>query len=157
MGLKLPEAQREKVLAAAKTALGKTGSTEEATAWAIAIAALLPHGPRTARPATAEIVGALKYPSAAGVPSKILLAALTTTWPGEYKEIRARKYFDAVVLKWLEARLPKGYGLSDPPAPPPGLQDHPCRPGGWLIAPTAHGADTRQKCGIEKFCAYAVD
>jgi hypothetical protein len=116
---KLPDAQREKALAAAKIALGKSGLTEEESAWAVAIAALLPHDPRAA---TAQIVEALKYPTAAGAPTEILRAALATTWPGEYKEIRARKYFDAVVLDWLEARLPEGSNLTARPIPPPGLQ-----------------------------------
>ncbi len=127
LGSKLPDAQREKALVAAKTALGKTGSTEEASAWAIAIAALLPHDPRAA---TAQIVEALKYPTAAGAPTEILRGALATTWPGEYKVIRDRNYFDdPTVLYWLQAHLPAGYSLTDPPVRPPGLQPNAAVPG----------------------------
>ncbi|MGH6917715.1 MAG: hypothetical protein ACREJ0_08425, partial [Geminicoccaceae bacterium] len=115
---KLPDTSRGEALAAAKVGLAKTGSSEEATAWAGAIAALLPHEPRAA---TAEIVAALKYPTATEAPTDVLLAALATPWPEEHKTIAGRTLRDQIVLAWLEAHLPEGYNLTKPPTPPPGL------------------------------------
>ena len=116
---KLPEAKRDEALRAAQDALAKTGSTEEATAWAGAVAALLPDERGTA---TAEVVKALKYPTATGAPSDGLLAALAQLWPEEYKTIAGRTLPDQTVLDWLEAHLPEGYDLSEPPPLPQGLQ-----------------------------------
>jgi hypothetical protein len=113
---KLSDAKRDEALSAAKLALAKTGSTEEATAWAGAIAALLP---ADAWAATAEIVEVLKYPTATGTPTDILLAALATPWPEEHRMIAGRVLEDATVLDWLKARLPDGYNLAEPPPPPP--------------------------------------
>jgi hypothetical protein len=111
---KLPDAERPKALAAAKSGLAITGSTEEATAWAGAIAALLPKEPRAA---TAEIVETLKYPTAAGVVSDVLLAALAT-----HGSIPEGKLPNKKVLDWLQAHLPEGHNLTDRPTRPPGLQ-----------------------------------
>jgi hypothetical protein len=117
---KLTDTGRAEALAAAKSGLAMTGSTEEATAWAHAIAALLPGDPRAA---TAEIVEALKYPTATGAATDILLAAaLATPWPEDYRTIAGRTLPDQTVLDWLAARLPEGRHLTDPPAPPPGMQ-----------------------------------
>ncbi len=124
---KLPDSERERTLAATKLALAKTGSTEEAAAWARAIAALLPAEPRAA---TAEIVEALKYPTAAGLPSDVLLAALANVWPpGDYKEIAGRTLPDPIVLDWLEAHLPAGHSPTDPPQRPARLQSPAASPG----------------------------
>ena len=81
-----------------------------------AIAALRPAAPRAA---TAEIVEALKYPTAAGAPSDVLLAALATLWPDEHATIAGRTLSDPIVLYWLEAHLPDGHNLRDPPPSPP--------------------------------------
>jgi energy-coupling factor transporter ATP-binding protein EcfA2 len=116
---KLSEAKRDEALWAAQDALAKTGSTEEATAWAGAVAALLPDERGTA---TAEVVKALKYPTATGAPSDVLLAALAQLWPEEYKTIAGRTLPDQTVLNWLEAHLPEGYDLSEPPPLAQGLQ-----------------------------------
>ena len=118
--------ERTKALAAAKIALAKTGSIDEASAWAGAIAALLPVDPRAA---TAEIVEALKDPTAAEAPTDILLAAMQTVWPEDYETIRDKTLPDPVVLEWLEAHLPAGASLSDPPPPPSGLQSTDVAPG----------------------------
>jgi hypothetical protein len=118
----LADAERAAALAAAKIALAKTGSPEEATAWAGAIAALLPQEPRAA---TAEIVEALKYPTATEAPSDVLLAALSTRWPDQHKAIAGRSLPDPTVLDWLRAHLPEGYDLAAPPPPPPGLHAGP--------------------------------
>jgi hypothetical protein len=122
---KLSGAERGEVLSAAKTALAKTGSSEEATAWAHAIAALLPADPRIA---TAEIVEALKYPTATETPTAVLLAALATPWPKEYETIASRTRPDPTVLNWLEAHLPEDHRLTKPPAPP-ALQSATAGPG----------------------------
>ena len=61
----------------AQVALAKTGSTEEATAWAGAIAALLPDERGAA---TAEIVEALKYPTATEGATEVLLEAIAARW-----------------------------------------------------------------------------
>jgi len=114
----LPDAERQAALADAKAALAKTGSTEEATAWADAIAALLPAEPRAA---TAEIVEALKYPTATEAPTNILLAALAKPWPEEHKAIAGRTLPDPMVMDWLEAHLPDGHSLTSPPPRPVGL------------------------------------
>jgi hypothetical protein len=114
----LPDAERQAALADAKAALAKTGSTEEATAWADAIAALLPAEPRAA---TAEIVEALKYPTATEAPTNILLAALAKPWPEEHKAIAGRTLPDPMVMDWLEAHLPDGHSLTSPPPRPEGL------------------------------------
>jgi len=110
---KLSDARRDEALSGAKTALAKTGSSEEASAWAGAIAALLPDDPRAA---TAEIVEALKYPTATGAPTDVLLAALATPWPEEFRTIAGRP-LDGIVVNWLEAHLPQGYSLAEPPTP----------------------------------------
>ena len=112
-------AEREQALAAAKIALAKTGSSEEAAAWARAIAALLPAEPRAA---TAEIVETLKYPTATEAPSDVLLAALANVWPEEYKAIAGRTLLDQIVLDWLEDHLPADKRLTDPPGHPAGLK-----------------------------------
>jgi hypothetical protein len=111
----LREADRKASLATARIALAKTGSPEEATAWARAITALLPDGPAAA----AQIVEALKYPTATGAPSDVLLAALASRWPGE-PALKGRTLPDQDLLDWLEARLPDGPSLvATPPTPPP--------------------------------------
>jgi hypothetical protein len=114
----LADADRASALAAAKVALAKTGSPEEATAWAGAITALLPKEPRAA---TAEIVEALKYPTATEAPTDVLLAALATRWPDEHKTIGGRTLPDQTILGWLEAHLPEGRSLAELPPLPPGL------------------------------------
>jgi hypothetical protein len=116
---KLPATERAQALPAAKLALAKTGSAEEATAWARAIAALLPAEPSAA---TVEIVEALKYPTATEAPSDVLVAALANVWPEEYKAIAGRTLPDQTVLEWLEAHLPAGKRLTDPPQRPAGLK-----------------------------------
>jgi hypothetical protein len=69
---------RKKALSAAKFALAKTGSVEEATAWAGAVAALLP---ADCDKFTRGIVEVLKYPNTAGEPqTEVLLKALTQCW-----------------------------------------------------------------------------
>ena len=125
---KLPDTSRAEALAAAKLALARTGSPEEATAWAGAIAALLPEEPRAA---TAEIVEALKYPTATGAATDVLLAALATPWPEEFRTIAGRS-LDQTVLDWLEAHLPEGHNLTDPP---------PCHRACNLLTPARTQAD----------------
>lgn len=115
---KLSDPERAEALLAAKLALAKTGSREEATVWADAIAALLPADPRAA---TAEIVGALKYPTATEAPTDVLLAGLAKPWPEEHKTIAGRTLPDLEVVDWLEAHLPDGYGIADPRLLPKGL------------------------------------
>ena len=116
---KLPDSERQEALAGAKIALAKTGSADEATAWAHAVAALLPADPRAA---TAEIVEALKYPTATGAPSDILLDALAMPWPQDYGTIADRRLPDQGVVDWLERHLPAHARLTDPPQRPPGLE-----------------------------------
>jgi hypothetical protein len=125
---KLPDARRDEALSASKSALATTGSTEEATAWARAIAALLPTDPGDA---TAEVVEVLKYPTATGTPSDVLLAALAKPWQEEYKAIAGRTLPDPTVVDWLGKHLPEDYSLTEPPSLPPGLQsgDAPPDPG----------------------------
>ena len=114
---RLPEAEREDALLAAKIALAKTGSTEEAGAWAGAVAALLPTEPEAA---TAVVAEALKYPTAVAAPSEErLLEALAARWPAE--TVPPGPLPDLALLEWLEAHLPDGHSLADPPPPPPGL------------------------------------
>jgi hypothetical protein len=120
---KLSETKRDEALAAAKIALAETGSTEEATAWAHAIATLLPAEPRAA---TAVVVEALKYPTAVEAPSNVLLAALAKRW--EQEPMPGLMLPNLALLDWLEAHLPEGYNLADPPSPPPGLQLGDARP-----------------------------
>ena len=112
---KLPPSERKDALTAAKQALATTGSSEEATAWAHAITVLLPAEPRAA---TAEIVEALKYPTATEAPSVILLEALSNVWPEDYKTIAGKTLPDQSVLDWLQAHLPADYRLTDPPPRP---------------------------------------
>jgi hypothetical protein len=113
---KLSDAERDEARSAAKTALAKTGSSEEATAWARAIAALLPAEPRVA---TGEIVEALKYPTATEAPTAVLLTALATPWSQEeYEPIAGKTMPDRTVVDWLETHLPKDQSLTAPPAPP---------------------------------------
>ena len=114
----LADAERASALAAAKIALAKTGSPEEATAWAGAITALLPKEPRAA---TAEIVEVLKYPTATEAPTDVLLAALATRWPEEDKTVGGRTLPDQTVLGWIETHLPEGRSLAELPPLPPGL------------------------------------
>ena len=123
---KLSDAEREEALTAAKDALAKTGSTEEATAWAEAIAALLPDDPRAA---TAEIVEALKYPTATETPTVQLLEALATPWGEEHETIAGKMLSDQTVLDWLEKRLPEGHSLAEPPNAPADLQFESTDPG----------------------------
>jgi len=123
---KLSSAERDEARSAAKTALAKTGSSEEATAWAYAIAALLPDE-RDA--ATAEIVEALKYPTATEAPTAVLIAALATPWSQEYEAIAGKTMADRTVVDWLETRLPKGHSLTQPPEAPPDLQPDGAGPG----------------------------
>ena len=113
---KLPNNERNAALAKAKLALAKTGSYEEATAWARAITALLPAEPRSA---TAEIVEALKYPTATDKSSDILLAAMATVWPKDYEAIAGKTLPDQIILDWLQDHLPAGVQLTDPPPRPP--------------------------------------
>ena len=113
---KLPHNERNAALAKAKLALAKTGSYEEATAWARAITALLPAEPRSA---TAEIVEALKYPTATDKSSDILLAAMATVWPKDYEAIAGKTLPDQIILDWLQDHLPAGVQLTDPPPRPP--------------------------------------
>lgn len=122
----LPEVERAQALRAAKEALAITGSSEEATAWAKTVAALLPAEPGGA---TAEIVEALKYPTATEAPSDVLLAALATPWPKEQKAIAGKTLPDPTVVDWLEAHLPNGHNLTEPPPPPPALHAEEAVPG----------------------------
>ena len=115
---KLPDAQREQALTASKAALANTGSTEEAIAWAEAIAALLPDEPRAA---TAEIVEALKYPTATGMATEVLLAGLATPWSTEYLPIAGKRLTDRGVLEWLKAHVPEDYSLAEPPRLTPAI------------------------------------
>jgi hypothetical protein len=86
---KLPGAERAQALTAAKVALAKTGFVEEATALARAIAALLPAEPGAA---TAEIVEALKYPTATEAPSDVLVhgECLARGVQGDHRQNAAR-------------------------------------------------------------------
>ena len=118
LALRLPDAEREAALLDAKVALAKTGSTEEASAWAGAVAALLPADPEAA---TAVVAEALKYPTATEAPSDILLAALATRWPQAHEAIADRTLPDQALLEWLEAHLPDDHSLAAVPTPPPGL------------------------------------
>jgi hypothetical protein len=111
---KLPDAEREEALATAKIGLAKTGSIEEAAAWARAIAALLPSDPGAA---TAQIVEALKYPTATEAPTQVLLDALATRWPDE-PALKGGTLSDQALLDWFEAHLPPGQRLTEPPARP---------------------------------------
>ena len=115
----LPDPDRRKALSAAKLALARTGFTEEAVAWAGAIAAMLPGEPREA---TAETVEALKYPTATGAPSEVLLEGLAKVWPEQYEAIAGRSLPDPIVTDWLQERLPDGLELSDPPLLPDGFK-----------------------------------
>jgi hypothetical protein len=114
----LPESARADALSPAKEALAGTGSTEEAIAWARAIVALLP-ADRDAF--TQGVIEVLKYPTAAGAPTGMLLAALANRWPGE-DALKGRNLPDKAVLDWLEAHVPEGHSLSEPPLPPAGLK-----------------------------------
>ena len=116
---KLPGPERQEALAAAKIALAWTGSTDEAVAWAHAVAALLPADPRAA---TAEIVEALKYPTATGASSDVLLEAAATSWPKDQESIAGKTLPDQDVVDWLEDHLPEGSSLTGPPQPPDGLE-----------------------------------
>jgi energy-coupling factor transporter ATP-binding protein EcfA2 len=109
--------ERHEALSAAKIALAKTGSTDEAIAWARATAALLPAEPHAA---TAEIVEMLKYPTAVDAPSHILLSALMTAWPKEYEPTPGRMLPDQNLVDWLEDHLPADDRLTtgSPPRPP---------------------------------------
>jgi hypothetical protein len=125
---KLPEAQREAALKATKNALAITGSTEEATAWAHAIAGLLPGD---AYAATADIVEALKYPTATEAPSNVLLEALADRWEQEsnMKQMPGKTLPNPALVDWLERHLPEGYSVTQPPPRPPGLQSTAAAPG----------------------------
>jgi hypothetical protein len=90
--------EREMGLCMAKMGLAWTGSREEATAWARAVAALLP--PDRAD-FTSGIVEILKYPTAAGAPTELLLAELAKRWPDE-AALGGKKGLDLAVLGWLE-------------------------------------------------------
>ncbi|MGH6917795.1 MAG: hypothetical protein ACREJ0_08830 [Geminicoccaceae bacterium] len=115
----LPDPDRRKALSAAKLALAETGFAEEAVAWAGAIAAMLPGEPREA---TAETVEALKYPTATGAPSEVLLEGLAKVWPEQYEAIADRTLPDPIVTDWLQERLPDGLELTDPVLLPDGLE-----------------------------------
>ena len=115
---KLPPSDREQALTEAKLALAKTGSSEEATAWARAITVLLPAEPKAA---TRVIVEALKYPTATEASSDILLSAMAKVWPADYGAIAGRTLPDQIVLDWLQNHLPAGEQLTDPP-PRPALE-----------------------------------
>jgi hypothetical protein len=116
---RLSPADRAKTLADTQRALAATGSTEEAGALARSIAALLPADDPQA--ATAEIVEALKYPTATGEPTDILLAGLETLWPSDYHSIANLTLPNRDVLDWLEAHLPDEVRLRDVPPRPPDL------------------------------------
>jgi hypothetical protein len=90
--------ERNMALCVAKTGLAWTGSREEAAAWAGAVAALLP-ADRDAF--TSGVVEVLKYPTATGVPTELLLAALAKRWPDE-DALRGKQELDPAVLTWLE-------------------------------------------------------
>ena len=64
-------------LGAGKAALEMTGWIEEATAWARAVAALAPDDDAAA---TAEMVEALKYPTATDEATEVLLEAIVARW-----------------------------------------------------------------------------
>jgi len=104
--------ERGGALCLAKTGLAWTGSKEEASAWAGAIAVLLP----VDRDAfTAGIAEVLRYPTAAGAPTEVLLAALAQRWPDE-DALRGKKGIDPAVLAWFEQR--PGKLLAKRVAPP---------------------------------------
>ena len=74
--------------------------------------------------ATAEIVDALKYPTATEAPSDVLVAALANAWPrgvqGHRRQNAARSW---IVLEWLEEHLPyTDHRLTDPPRRPAALK-----------------------------------
>ncbi len=85
-------------LCVAKTGLAWTGSAEEATAWARAVVVLLP-ADRAAF--TSGMVEIMKYPTAAGAPTELLLAELAKRWPDE-AALGGKKGLDLAVLAWLE-------------------------------------------------------
>jgi hypothetical protein len=114
---RLSDPEREVALTAAKAALAKTGFSEEATAWARTVAELLPVGPAEF---TAGIVEILKYPTAAGTPTEVLLGALADRRSDE-AALRGRTRLDSALLDWLEDQLPNGPSLADPPLPPPSV------------------------------------
>jgi hypothetical protein len=115
---RLPESARPIALSPAKAALAGTGSSEEAIAWTRAIIALLP-ADRDAF--THAVIEVLKYPTASGAPTEVLLAALASRWPGE-DALKGKTLADRAVLSWLEAHLPDGQSLTAPPARPAGLE-----------------------------------
>jgi hypothetical protein len=56
----------------------------------------------------------------------VLLAALPERW--EREPMPGLTLPNLALLDWLEAHLPEGYNLADPPSPPPGLQLGDARP-----------------------------
>jgi hypothetical protein len=115
----LPERERAESLRAAKGALATTGAIEEATAWAHAIAALAPEDDAAA---TAEMVEALKYPTATDEATEVLLVAIAARWDEDWDKIEGRTLPDPVLLDWLEERTPGDDTLATPPARPPELE-----------------------------------
>jgi hypothetical protein len=111
LGPQTPE--RSMALCVAKTGLAWTGSREEASAWAGAVASLLP-ADRAAF--TSGLVEVLKYPTATGAPTELLLAELSKRWPDE-AALRGKKGLDLAVLLWLEQQ--PGKLLEKRVAPPP--------------------------------------
>ena len=114
----LPERERAEPLRAAKGALATTGAIEEATAWAHAVAAL---APEDAAAATAEMVEALKYPTATDEATEVLLEALAARWDDGSK-FEGRTLPDPELLDWLEERTPGDDTLASPPIPPSELE-----------------------------------
>jgi hypothetical protein len=111
----LPEAERREPSRKAKGMLATTGSIEEATAWARAIAALAPE--EDADAATAEMVEALKYPTATEGATAVLLEAIAARWE-DGGLMEGRSLPDPVLLDWLEERTPGDDTLARAPVPP---------------------------------------
>ena len=121
----VPEPERVASLEAAKAALAMTGSIEEATAWARAIAALAPDDDAAA---TAEMVEALKYPTATDEATEVLLEAIVARWDDGSK-IEGTTLPDPELLDWLEERTPGDGTLAKPPVQPRELKRIEAAPG----------------------------
>jgi hypothetical protein len=70
---------------------------------------------------TGGVIEVLKYPTAAGAPTGVLLAALASRWPGE-EALKEKLLLDKAVLDWLEAHAPADHTLGEPPVRPHGLE-----------------------------------
>jgi hypothetical protein len=120
----LPPAERSRVFEVAKSGLAEAGADEEATAWAWLIAGTLPPG--TSLGSAQQLVNIIKYPTAAGEPTRVLFRAFTERFPKEQMPVLSPDQPQMLrMIEWLRKLYGKDLDLGTPPTRPPPLVANP--------------------------------